>query len=255
MVRSRSAEYLGPGGIVAARLQDYEERPEQLHLAEAVERALAERRHLVAEAGTGIGKSFAYLLPAVLHADTHQGQGPIVISTRTIALQEQLVQKDLPFLRAAMPLEWSTVTAVGRNNYLCMRRMHLAHREQGLFDDPERRGHLQRVVDWSVTTREGTRMDLPTPAPPEVWEAVQAEHGNCLNRACPHYDPCHYQRSRAGACTSADKSSIVNHSLYIADVALRMAGVRTTCPPHRGGDLRRSPPPRTRGDGRPRPAD
>ncbi len=214
---------LGRDGAIARRLPEYEERREQLELADAVERALSERRHLLAEAGTGVGKSFAYLLPAVLHACNHRGAGPVVVSTRTIGLQQQLEQKDLPFLQSVLPIEWSSVTAVGRNNYLCLRRMNLAHTERGLlFPDKTREAQLLDVVEWSLTTREGTRMDLRTPVDPAVWEEVQAEHGNCLHRACPHYEPCHYQRSRRRM--HGAQILVVNHALYMADVALRMAG-------------------------------
>ena len=126
---------LGAEGPIARRLPDFEVRPQQLAFSEAVADALQHGRHLIAEAGTGTGKSFAYLLPAALHAEQHQGQGPVVISTRTIGLQEQLEHKDLPFLHAVLPFEWSSVTAIGRNNYLCLRRMHQAEREQNLFED------------------------------------------------------------------------------------------------------------------------
>ena len=94
------ASLLGPEGPIARRLEDFEVRPQQLELSLAVEQALANGKHLVAEAGTGTGKSFAYLLPAAMHADRRQGDGPVVISTRTIALQEQLERKDLPLLHA-----------------------------------------------------------------------------------------------------------------------------------------------------------
>ncbi|MCA8972990.1 MAG: helicase, partial [Planctomycetes bacterium] len=173
-------ELLGEDGPIARRLPDFELRPQQLELATAVERALAERRHLIAEAGTGVGKSFAYLLPAALHADRHQGEGPIVVSTRTIALQEQLERKDLPFLHAVLPFEWSSVTALGRNNYVCLRRMHHAEREQHLFEDAPKHEQLRRVVDWSLATRDGTRQSLDFAPDADVWEEVQAEHGNCL---------------------------------------------------------------------------
>lgn len=226
----RVADLLGPDGAVARRLEEFEERAEQVQLSEAVERCLGERQHLLAEAGTGIGKSFAYLLPAVLHASENRGAGPVVISTRTIALQQQLELKDIPFLQAVLPIEWSAVTVVGRNNYLCLRRMDLARRERGiLFPDPSRAEQLQGIVEWSLTTSEGTRMSLPKQVDYEVWDEVKAEHGNCLHKACPHYDPCHYQRSRR-RLGSAD-ILIVNHSLYMADVALRMAGANYL-PPH-----------------------
>lgn len=224
-------DILGPQGAVAARLPGYEERPEQLELAVAVEQALAENRHLLAEAGTGIGKSFAYLLPAVLHAVAHRGEGPVVISTRTIALQQQIEQQDLPFLHGVLPHEWTSVTAVGRNQYVCLRRMHLAERERGLlFPDPHRATQLRDILHWSLSTREGTRMDLPQPVEHAVWEEVQAEHGNCLQRACPHYEPCHYQRSRRRM--DGAQILVVNHALYMADVALRLAGA-SYLPAHR----------------------
>jgi ATP-dependent DNA helicase DinG len=217
-------DLLGPQGAVARRLPDYEERPEQLALAVMVEEALRDRCHLLAEAGTGVGKSFAYLLPAVLHACAHRGSGPVIVSTRTIALQQQLEQKDLPFLHGVLPLEWTSATAVGRNNYLCLRRLHLAHSERGLlFPDADRQAQLEEVVAWSLSTREGTRMDLPRPVDPRVWEEVQAEHGNCLHRACKFYEPCHYQRARRRM--DGAQVLIVNHALYMADVALRSVGV------------------------------
>ena len=222
---------LGPEGPIARRLEDFEVRPQQLELSLAVERALQEGRHLVAEAGTGTGKSFAYLLPAAMHADTHQGEGPVVISTRTIALQEQLEQKDLPFLHAVLPFEWSSVTAIGRNNYLCLRRMHQAEREQqGLFEDPERHAQMRKIVDWSLNASDGTRQELDFPPRPEVWEEVQAEHGNCLQRACKHYDQCYWQRARRRMQTA--QVLVVNHALYFADLALRIAGA-SYLPAHR----------------------
>lgn len=223
-------ELLGDDGPIARRLPGFERRAEQLQLARAVEQALAAGRHLVAEAGTGIGKSFAYLLPAVAWADAHQGQGPVVVSTRTIALQEQLERKDLPFLHAVLPFEWSSVTAVGRNHYVCLRRLDLAGREGMLFEDAERQAQLQQIREWSVTTKEGTRLDLPDPPAAEVWEEVQAEHGNCLHRACKHYDVCHWQRARRRMQTA--QVLVVNHALYCADLALRMAGA-AYLPDHR----------------------
>lgn len=223
-------DLLGSGGPIARRLPDFEVRPQQLDLAVAVASAFERGRHLIAEAGTGTGKSFAYLLPAALHADRHQGDGPVVISTRTIALQEQLEKKDLPFLHAVLPFEWSSVTAIGRNNYLCLRRMHQAERNQELFEDPERHDQLRRIVDWSLSASDGTRQELPFPPRPEVWEEVQAEHGNCLQRACKHYDACYWQRARRRMQTA--QVLVVNHALYFADLALRIAGA-SYLPAHR----------------------
>jgi len=215
-------ELLSPGGTVARRLPGYEERPEQVELAEAVDHAFRERRHLVAEAGTGVGKSFAYLLPAVLHALRNPGRGPVIVSTRTIALQQQLERSDLPFLNAVLPLEWSAVTAVGRGNYVCLRRLAMAENDRGLFEDREWRRQLEEIRTWAGLTREGTRMDIPFEPEEAVWDEVKAESGNCLHRACPHYDPCPYQRGRRRMQTA--QILVVNHALYMADLALRAAG-------------------------------
>lgn len=222
---------LGRDGVVAKRLDGYEERPQQMELARGIEAALAAGEHLVAEAGTGVGKSFAYLVPAVLHALRHRGAGPVVVATRTIALQQQLERKDVPFLQAVLPLEFSAVTALGRSNYICLRRLDLANREQrSLFQAPELEEDLAVVSQWALTTREGTKLDLPRPVSPQVWEEVQAERGNCLHKACPHFEPCHYQRGRRRM--GSTQVLIVNHALYMADLALRMAGARYL-PAHR----------------------
>ncbi|HLU39372.1 MAG TPA: helicase C-terminal domain-containing protein [Planctomycetota bacterium] len=222
---------LGRDGVVARRLGDYEERPQQIALAGEIEAALRERRHLLAEAGTGVGKSFAYLVPAILHALRARGEGPVVVSTRTIALQHQLEHKDIPFLQAVLPHEFTAVTAVGRNHYVCLRRLDLARREErALFDDPALSEDLELVSRWALTARNGTRQELPRPVADRVWEEVQAERGNCLHKACPHYGPCPYQRARRRMGSA--QILIVNHALYLADVALRMAGARYL-PAHR----------------------
>jgi ATP-dependent DNA helicase DinG len=214
-------EFLAPGGRLAARLAGWESRPQQIEMANLVAEAIAARKHAIVEAGTGVGKSLAYLVPAVLAATADQaepvepvepdwddeppveghprGARRVVISTHTIALQEQLEKKDLPFLHAVLPLEWSSTTAVGRNNYLCLRRMNQAQREQSMLEDIEKHEQLRKIVHWSLQPHDRTKMELPFAVEPEVWEEVQAEHGNCLNRACPHFDGCGWQRARRRA--------------------------------------------------------
>src|SRR5438046_3310743 len=125
-------ELLGPDGAIARRLADrYEHRPQQLEMAAAVERAFADGHHLLVEAGTGVGKSFAYLLPAIEYAVTQKKR--VVISTHTISLQEQLIEKDIPFLRAVYPQEFTAILVKGRSNYLCMRRLKQATGKQALL--------------------------------------------------------------------------------------------------------------------------
>ena len=113
---------LGPDGAVARRLGNYEPRPQQLQMADAVAAAIADKRHLMVEAGTGVGKSFAYLVPAILAA-TADKDCKIVVSTHTISLQEQLVRKDIPFLEEVMPQEFRAVLVKGRSNYVSLRRL------------------------------------------------------------------------------------------------------------------------------------
>src|SRR6516162_4786753 len=123
-----TASILGPGGLIAQRLGDYESRPQQVEMASAVERAIAERRHLMVEAGTGVGKSFAYLVPAMLAA-TASKDFRVVVSTHTISLQEQLIHKDIPFLKSVFPSEVSAVLVKGRSNYISLRRLRGAQQK------------------------------------------------------------------------------------------------------------------------------
>src|ERR1035441_6478473 len=125
-------EILGPAGAIARRLGPrYEFRPQQLEMASAVEEALANKRHLMVEAGTGVGKSFAYLLPAIDFAVRNKKR--VVISTHTISLQEQLISKDLPLLQSVYPDEFTAVLVKGRGNYLCRRRLEQARQRQGVL--------------------------------------------------------------------------------------------------------------------------
>ena len=193
-------------------------------MADAVEEAFAEGHHLVVEAGTGVGKSFAYLIPALLQAaHGEEGQGPIVIATRTIALQEQLVERDIPLLLKALDLDLKVSLAKGRGNYVCLRRLEMAAAEgAGLFENLIEIEQLQRIREWAHHSRDGSRADLEFRPLPDVWEAVRAEAGNCLHKACPHYQPCAYQRSRR-QLYDAD-ILVANHALVLADLALRQAG-------------------------------
>ena len=161
------AEILGPQGRIAARLANYEQREEQLAMAEAVADAIARRGHLVAEAGTGVGKSFAYLVPAILavaQETADDDEGPrrrVLVSTHTISLQEQLMQKDLPLLNSVMPLEFSAVLVKGRGNYLSLRRLGLAKaRAASLFRDDEEFAELRALGTWAAESGDGSLADL-----------------------------------------------------------------------------------------------
>jgi len=229
-------DHLGPSSRIAKALPGFRARPEQIAMAEAVEEALLEGRHLVVEAGTGVGKSFAYLVPALLglgggsgglapHSAQRDG-GPTVVATRTIALQEQLVTRDIPFLLKALDLPGIGVAlAKGRSNYVCRRRLEMAFEEaKGLFEDPRRLEELGRIREWAAESRDGTLADLPFKPDPDVWELARAESGNCLHQACPFFAQCAYQRAKK-RLYSADLI-VANHALVFADLALKAAGVK-----------------------------
>jgi len=210
-------DILAPGGLIAQRLEGYEQRDEQLAMARAVADAFADCEHLIVEAGTGVGKSFAYLVPAICRAAEHRQR--VVVSTYTIALQEQLIHKDLPFLRDVLPLAFSAVLAKGRSNYLCFRRLALAAKQRGkLFDRPEHLDQLEKVAGWAMGTQTGELQDLDFEVSPAVWEKVHSESGLCRGSKCDHYGRCHFLAARqrlAGA-----NIVVANHALFFADLAL-----------------------------------
>lgn len=228
------ADVFGPGGFLARRLPQYESRPEQVEMANAVEAAIEAKQHLVVEAGTGVGKSFAYLVPCLLAAARANQRGPgvappadgkrrrIVISTHTISLQEQLISKDIPFLNAILPIEFSAVLVKGRGNYLSLRRMNVAaERGSTLFESEESR-QLHKIASWARDSQDGSLAELGFTPLPQVWDEVRSEHGNCLGRKCPTYDACHYYRARRRVW-NADVL-VVNHALFFSDLALRREG-------------------------------
>lgn len=214
-------------------------------MAQAVADAISEHKHLLVEAGTGTGKSFAYLVPAILAArgsadsgepDTanHQSSsrapedrartGPIVVSTHTISLQEQLISRDLPLLRSILPIEFSAVLVKGRGNYLSIRRMRGAvERARTTFSRPEELEQLDQITDWARNTTDGSLADLSFKPLPNVWQETASDHGNCLGKNCPTYDDCFYYKARRRVW-NAD-ILVVNHALFFADLALRRENV------------------------------
>ncbi len=217
----RVKEFLGPDGPIASRLSHYEFRQEQLSMAEAVEQAQRANRHLVVEAGTGVGKSFAYLVPCLAQATEHGRRA--VVSTYTISLQEQLMAKDIPLLASVWPEEFRAVLVKGRNNYLCLRRLERAtQRAATLFVTDDDVAQLKQIVEWAYRTEDGTLSDLDPQPSPRIWSRVASEQGNCLGRKCPHEGKCFYQRMRR-RMMQADLL-VVNHALLLSDLAIRAEG-------------------------------
>ncbi|HEY2785057.1 MAG TPA: helicase C-terminal domain-containing protein [Fimbriiglobus sp.] len=217
-----SRDVLGPGGSVAARLPGFEPRPQQLAMAEAVEDAVAKGKKLLVEAGTGVGKSFAYLVPAALAVAANKDLR-VVVSTHTISLQEQLIEKDIPFLQNAMPVSFRPALVKGRGNYVSLRRLRVAQQRMGaLLADPAALDQLVQIGKWSRRTLDGTKADLPMQPMPSVWDLAESDSGNCLGRKCPSYGDCFYYKARKAA--QAANLLVVNHALFFSDLALRRAG-------------------------------
>ncbi len=236
-----SIEILGPEGRIAARLKDYEHREEQLAMAEAVADAIENEHHLIVEAGTGVGKSFAYLVPAIITVATpgtltaprnggtnspeESGETPprVIISTHTISLQEQLLQKDIPLLNSIIPLEFTAVLVKGRHNYVCPRRLRNAlSRAVSLFSQDEEFKELRRIDKWVSATADGSLSDLDFRPRPIVWDEVSSEQGNCMGRKCPSYKDCFYYKARRRVQNA--QILVVNHALFFSDLALRREG-------------------------------
>ena len=212
---------LGPGGAISRRMHRYEERPEQLMMARAVARAIEDESHLLVEAGTGVGKSFAYLVPAILAAS--EAGKKVVVSTHTISLQEQLLQKDIPLLQAVMPQEFTAVLVKGRSNYISLRRLDAATARAGsTFQKAEDFDQLSEIKLWSGRTSDGSRSDLDFRPSAPVWDAVASEHGNCLGKKCPRFRDCFYFAARQRMRNA--NLLIVNHALFMSDLALRGSG-------------------------------
>ncbi len=173
---------------------NFEYRPEQQEMAVAVAQALSEERHLVVEAGTGVGKSLAYLIPAVLWA--HEQKKKAVISTYTINLQEQLAYKDIPIVQKLLPFEFEAMLWKGRHNYLCPLRLERAMNHQAdLFTSTEQ-AELSRIWEWAQTTQDGSLSNFNVEPDAAVWAQVCSEAHICTTKSCGTNPKCAYQRAR-----------------------------------------------------------
>ncbi|MGA3035162.1 MAG: ATP-dependent DNA helicase [Terracidiphilus sp.] len=205
-------EFFAPGGILAKSPLPYEYRPGQLEMAKAVERALAERRHLIVEAGTGTGKTLAYLLPAL-----RTGQR-VIVSTGTKALQDQLYFRDVPFLETLLG-DLHVCYMKGRANYLCRRKL-FALRDQPVLSGLAEIDEYQQIAEWEKTTESGDRAELGgLPETSPLWQKLDARADNCLGSTCPDYRRCFITEMRRRALES--DIIIVNHHLFFADLAVK----------------------------------
>ncbi len=202
-------DMFGEGGLLSGT-KNFEYRPEQQQMAAAVAEALEGNRHLVVEAGTGVGKSLAYLVPAALFALEHNRKA--IISTHTINLQEQLLQKDIPVVRRLLGRPFEAALLKGRQNYLCPNRLERALQMQNdLFTSSEQQ-ELLRIKEWSQRTTEGTLSDIDVEPDSSVWSQVCSEAHICTPKTCGASDRCFYQEARKKLLTA--DLIVVNHTLF-----------------------------------------
>jgi len=210
-------EIFSPTGILS-KAKNFEYRPQQQQMAVAVARALQHGEHLAVEAGTGVGKSLGYLVPSILFAVAKNKKA--IISTHTINLQEQLIDKDLPMLERILPVKFSFTMLKGRGNYLCSRRLHKTMQQAGsLFTTPEIE-ELRRIYEWSQKTQDGSLSDFDTEPDPKVWAQVCSERGLCSPKICGFESEfakqnnavCFFQRARKRILSS--DVLVLNHTLF-----------------------------------------
>lgn len=207
----------GEGGLISRFHEKYEFRDGQIGMADAISKAFADNRHLIVEAGTGTGKTLAYLIPAIAVA---LGRGKrIVVSTGTKNLQEQLMEKDIPFLQKILPRKFTAAYMKGRSNYACLYRIQKAE-HQPILEGINEIDHFDAVRRWSTETTTGDRrelVDLPENLP--FWNRINAKGDTCIGQKCPNFEPCFITRMRSRA-EDADVI-IVNHHLFFADLSVR----------------------------------
>ena len=214
MIEKEVGKYLDYGGLLSDAIEEFERRPQQIAMAEAVGRAFDDKHHLIVEAGTGTGKSLAYLIPAILWAVKHNKK--VVVSTYTKTLQEQLLYHDIPLLNEKLKIPFRYALCLGHENYLSLRRLKRAS-QKSLFTMVEEDEQMAAIFDWVSETPNGTKGDLPFEPLSSVWEDVGRQKDLCLGKNCETYNTCYYFKERKrwfGA-----HLLIVNHHLFFANVA------------------------------------
>jgi ATP-dependent DNA helicase DinG len=211
------ADHISDGGSVSALLDGFLERPSQISMLRAVVAGFNDDGIVVAEAGTGVGKSLAYLVPAVAWAAANRER--IVIATGTINLQQQLVEKDVMTVQRALGTSVKVALVKGRGNYICPRRIEEQNEEASLFNDNET---LHAISEWVETTSTGSRSDLPFFVPDDLWGRINSEADTCSPARCPNRDRCFVMAARRRAAGA--QILVANHHLVFSDLAVRRAG-------------------------------
>jgi ATP-dependent DNA helicase DinG len=216
------AHIFGPSGPLAQALPNFRARDQQIELASAIETAIRDNAQLVAEAGTGTGKTFAYLVPALLSG------GKVIIATGTKTLQDQLFDRDLPRVREALKLPIETALLKGRSNYVCHHHLERT-RSEGRFTAREHIQHVQRIAAFAAHSKSGDKADCDTvPESSPVWPLVTSTRESCLGSDCPQYKECFVMKARKNALSA--EIVVVNHHLLFADIALKDDGLGELLP-------------------------
>ncbi|MBI4565147.1 MAG: ATP-dependent DNA helicase [Planctomycetes bacterium] len=213
----------GPNGLLARRLPGYEPRDGQIEMARAVSRAVAEKKHLAIEAPCGVGKTFAYLVPAIEHAVRTKTR--LVVCTANITLQEQLVAKDLPALSHILPFKFSFALIKGLGNYLCLDRLEEAQQDKEglLFPTPDAEP-WERLMEWSRSTKTGDLSELPFKPPEGMWNRVNGVSELCHGRECPQFEPCFAMEARRRLRET--DVIVTNYHLFFAHLHVKIVAER-----------------------------
>lgn len=213
------AALVGPAGRMSTSIPHYELRPQQVEMMRSVADAFNHRGVAVIEAPTGVGKTLAYLLPAILWSTRNKER--VVVSTRTINLQEQIIHKDIPAIARALKEKFTAVLVKGRNNYLCLRKLERALTEASLFEDASTQRMLNHISAWSETTEDGSLSDLSFVPGRELWDKCCCEADMCSPTHCPSPGKCFIGKARR-EMARAD-ILVVNHSMLFSDIAVKKA--------------------------------
>jgi len=210
-IEENIGKFFEEGGLLSEHFEGYEYRRQQVEMSNEIVNQLTSSSHLMIEAPTGIGKSFAYLVPSIYFA--RENKRKVIISTYTINLQEQLIEKDIPLLRNSLPLEFSAGLLKGRNNYLCPKRLNRAMETSNTLFETAEQANLIKIYEWSKRTKDGTLSDIDFDVISEVWDSVCSERGICTAKTCGgEKTNCFYQRARM----ELEKCDVIilNHHLF-----------------------------------------
>ncbi|MBN2091758.1 DEAD/DEAH box helicase [candidate division KSB1 bacterium] len=214
------SELLTPGGKISKHLGGFEFRPQQIKMVLTICEAFNENKIAIIEAGTGVGKTMAYLIPAIYWAVKNKER--CAISTNTINLQEQLIKKDIPLLQEVLDVKFKAVLVKGRSNYACLRKVEEVYSDIGLLAEENEKEELLELIQWARRSKDGSKSDLNFLPLGYIWEKIAADSDTCIRTKCPHFKACFVNRARREAI-HAD-IMVVNHHLLFADLTVRQSG-------------------------------